>query len=395
MGQYNSAIITNNGLALVASAISGGGTINFTAVKTSSYAYPTGTNIAGLTDLQDIVQTVEPYSAEVFNETMLQVSALFDNDEVATAYYINTIGLYAKIGSGDPVLFSVCQAVTPDQMPQHSDVSPSSFIYNIQTTVQQASQISVSTNPAGTATQQDILRLEEEKVDIDGGPVENTVVTFDDSGEVEGISTFQDFLDTIVSGIKIGTFFKNFVAGAKFILHTGSIINNLTTNDPEKVLSAAMGKSLQDQLTQLNSDLDFSVKTLSQTANVAQGTFTGQKFVSSPIMGTIIASFNSVPINQISFLNVGGGKGLAFCTTTQNVFNLQEDSGVNQSRHFYICATRGQILPNGDTWGTTVYAYWDGSKTVFYCINSTNYWESLDDLWQVQAGISGSFFLTD
>ena len=137
------------------------------------------------------------------------------------------------------------------------------------------------------------------------------------------------------------------------------------------------------------------MKTLSQTANVAQGTFTGQKFVSSPIMGTIIASFNSVPINQISFLNVGGGKGLAFCTTTQNVFNLQEDSGVNQSRHFYICATRGQILPTGDTWGTTVYAYWDGSKTVFYCINSTNYWESLDDLWQMQAGISGSFFLTD
>lgn len=259
MGQYNSAIITNSGLALVASAISGGGTIDFTAVKTSSYAYPEGTNIAGLTDLQDIVQTVEPYSAEVFNETMLQVSALFDNDEVASAYYINTIGLYAKIGSGNPVLFSVCQAATPDQMPQHSDVSPSSFIYNIQTTVQQASQISVSTNPAGTATQQDILRLEEEKVDKDGGPVENTVVTFDDSGEVEGISTFQNFLDTVVSGIKIGTFFKNFVAGAKFILHTGSIINNLTTDDSEKVLSAAMGKNLQDQITQLNSDLGYSI----------------------------------------------------------------------------------------------------------------------------------------
>ena len=288
MGQYNSAIITNSGLALVTSAISGGGTIDFTAVKTSSYAYPAGTNIAGLTDLQDVVQTVEPYSAEVFNETMLQVSALFDNDEVASAYYINTIGLYAKIGSGNPVLFSVCQAVTPDQMPQHSDVSPSSFIYNIQTTVQQASQISVSTNPAGTATQQDILRLEEEKVDIDGGPVENTVVTFDDSGEVEGISTFQNFLDTVVSGIKIGTFFKNFVAGAKFILHTGSIINNLTTNDPAKVLSAAMGKDLQDQITQLNSDLFLkseqrrmiyrgnnlgSTVTEEQKANIKNGTF--------------------------------------------------------------------------------------------------------------------------
>ena len=301
MGQYNSAIITNSGLALIASAISGGGTIDFTAVKTSSYAYPEGTNIAGLADLQDIVQTVEPYSAEVFNETMLQVSALFDNDEVTSAYYINTIGLYAKIGSGNPVLFSVCQAATPDQMPQHSDVSPSSFIYNIQTTVQQASQISVSTNPAGTATQNDILRLEEEKVDKDGGPAENTVVTFDDSGEVEGISTFQNFLDTVVSGIKIGTFFKNFVAGAKFILHTGSIINNLTTDDSKKVLSAAMGKNLQDQITQLNGDLENRGTVL--TENSVAANVPGEYFdvcsITLPdapylVLGSLNALFNGI-----------------------------------------------------------------------------------------------------
>ena len=62
MGQYRSAVITDAGQALLADAISGSGTVTFSAVKTSSYAYPQGTNIAGLTDLQDIVQTVTPFS---------------------------------------------------------------------------------------------------------------------------------------------------------------------------------------------------------------------------------------------------------------------------------------------------------------------------------------------
>ena len=73
---------------------------------------------------------------------------------------IQTIGVYARIDEGDVQLFAVIQATTPDQMPEQSDISPSSFIYNIQITVQQASSVSVTVDPAGTANIEDINNLQ-------------------------------------------------------------------------------------------------------------------------------------------------------------------------------------------------------------------------------------------
>ena len=252
MGQYRSAVITDAGQALLADAISGSGTVTFSAVKTSSYAYPQGINIAGLTDLQDIVQTVTPFSVQVFNDTMLQVSARFDNSDVTSAYLIQTIGAYAQIGDNDPVLFAVVQANTPDQMPAQSSVSPSAFIYNIQITVQQASQITVTVNPAGTATVQDILTLSAQKVDVNGGELSETETSFDDSGSVSEITSFPAFLATFLSKTKTGIFLRNLKAGLQFVLHVGSIVNNCVTDNAELPLSAAQGKVLMDLYTVLN-----------------------------------------------------------------------------------------------------------------------------------------------
>lgn len=166
MGQYRASIITDSGQQLIADAISGGGTVTFTAIKTSSHVYPEGTNVAGLTDLQDIVQTISPSSVQVFSKTMIQVSGRFDNSQVTQAYFIQTLGLYAKLGTEDELLFAVIQADTPDQMPAQSAVSPSAFVFNIQTTVQQASSISVTVNPAGTVTVEDLQNMGDQKVNI-------------------------------------------------------------------------------------------------------------------------------------------------------------------------------------------------------------------------------------
>lgn len=166
MGQYRASIITDSGQQLIADAISGSGTVTFTAIKTSSHVYPEGTNVAGLTDLQDIVQTISPSSVQVFNETMIQVSGRFDNSQVTQAYFIQTLGLYAKLGTEDELLFAVIQADTPDQMPVQSAVSPSAFVFNIQTTVQQANSISVTVNPAGTVTVEDLQNMGDQKVNI-------------------------------------------------------------------------------------------------------------------------------------------------------------------------------------------------------------------------------------
>lgn len=244
MGAYRAAVVTAGGENLIAQALADNMALEFTSAKTSSYAYPSGTNIAALTGLQDVEQSVIPSASQVINSNVAQISVRFDNNEVTQTYLIQTIGLYAKVGNGSETLFSVIRAITPDEMPVQSATSPSAFIYNIQHTIQNAAQITMVVNPAGTATVQDILNIENP--------------TFDDSGEVEGISSFPDFLGSVVNKMSLFQFFRNLKAGMGYVLHMGKLVNNGLCDTPGQfALDAAYGKNLQDQLTKLNSDLRY------------------------------------------------------------------------------------------------------------------------------------------
>ena len=249
MGVYRAAIVTESGQNLIAQALANETPLIFTSAKTSSYSYPVGTNVPALTGLQNVVQSVMPFDSKVLGGNVAQVSVRFDNDGVDQTYRIETIGLYAKIEGGTETLFSVTQATTPDEMPVQSDVSPSAYIYNIQHTVQNASQITLTVNPVGTATVQDIMDIESPE--------------FDDSGTVEGISSFPSFLETMKSKMNFFQFFRNLKAGLQFVLHAGQIVNNCVTDNAGLPLSAAQGKVLKDLYTQLYSDLNATNNNLS------------------------------------------------------------------------------------------------------------------------------------
>ena len=242
MGVYKAAVVTESGQNLIAQAFTSEKKLIFTSAKTSSYSYPAGTNISALTGLQDVVQSVIPSGTKTIGGNVAQVTVRFDNDSIDQAYLIQTIGLYAKIEDGEEILFSVTQATVPDEMPVHSEVSPSAYIYNIQSTVQNASQITITVNPTGAASVQDFLDIQNP--------------TFDDSGTSEEISSFPEFLDTVKSKMNFFQFFRNLKAGLQFVLHVGSIVNNCVTDNPNLPLSAAQGKALQDQLATLNSNIN-------------------------------------------------------------------------------------------------------------------------------------------
>ncbi|MBR2999807.1 MAG: phage tail protein [Oscillospiraceae bacterium] len=167
MGKYNGAIITTAGQNLIASAIAGGNEIYFTKMQVSSYAYPSTTDFLALTSLQSVEDEVDIVSAEVYGGNIVQVSSRVDNSNVAAAYLIETLGLFAKIGeNGTNTLVAVITAETPDQMPVTDPESPSAFIYNVQMTVQNADSITVTVNPAGTVTVE-MLRGYVKKIDLD------------------------------------------------------------------------------------------------------------------------------------------------------------------------------------------------------------------------------------
>ncbi len=334
MGVYRAAIVTENGQNLIAQALANEKPLIFTSAKTSSYSYPVGTDVPALTGLQDVVQSVLPFDSKVLGGNVAQVSVRFDNDGVDQTYRIETIGLYAKIEGGAETLFSVTQATTPDEMPVQSDISPSAYIYNIQHTVQNASQITLTVNPAGTATVQDIMDIESPE--------------FDDSGTVEGISSFPSFLETMKSKMNFFQFFRNLKAGLQFVLHTGQIVNNCVTDNSSLPLSAAQGKALMDKYTQLYSE-----------------------------MGTIL-QYSHTSDTPFDF-NDKNAKARFHRLGTENSFK-NAPSGVNPI-YSNVLVVRNNAW---DTLSMTIYLYTKGTNSsVVYKTGNTTDWANLS--WSVYA----------
>lgn len=297
MGVYRAAIVTENGQNLIAQALANEKPLIFTSAKTSSYSYPVGTNVPALTGLQDVVQSVMPFDSKILGGNVAQVSVRFDNDGVDQTYRIETIGLYAKIEGGAETLFSVTQATTPDEMPVQSDISPSAYIYNIQHTVQNASQITLTVNPAGTATVQDIMDIETPE--------------FDDSGTVEGISSFPSFLETMKSKMNFFQFFRNLKAGLQFVLHAGQIVNNCVTDNTGLPLSAAQGKVLKDLIDTTNNNLSkrFAINNTENAYNALSDLpETGSGFGTTTTGLTLYDGFKIPAYSRICFMNYGGSK---------------------------------------------------------------------------------------
>lgn len=169
MGKYNGAVITTAGTNVISQAISGT-ELTWTVMRSSSVAIPAGTDIAALTSLTGIEQTAAITDASVYGNSTIQVSARFSNTGVATAYLLETIGIYGQLAGGAETLIAVMTAVTPDQMPVYDADSPSAFIYNSQITVQDAETVVMTVNDSGTATVADLNR----KVDLNGGDLSDT-----------------------------------------------------------------------------------------------------------------------------------------------------------------------------------------------------------------------------
>lgn len=160
MGNYKRAVITDAGNELLARAAAGETRIQFSKACTSAYVYPGGTDLGKLTELSEVKQTVTVSDVHVI-DNLISVRALFGNENVLNEYLIQNVGVYASDGETE-ILMAVCQAEEPDQMPVYNGVAPSSFIYNVQITVDEARSLTVEVNPAGTATIQDVMDLRQE-----------------------------------------------------------------------------------------------------------------------------------------------------------------------------------------------------------------------------------------
>ncbi len=231
MGQYNKAVLTTAGEKLIARALAGEIKLNITKAKTSSYAYPSGTDFKSLTDMKEIMQAVADPTTTVYNNTIIQTRVLFSNEEITSTYYIYNIGLYAMDGTQE-VLFCIVTAETPDEMPQYNGVASTSYIYNIQNVVQDATELNIAVNPSGTATIKDVL----ERVDVTGGDISETVI--------ETLDTIEDKYPVPAAGESVKRFLGKVLT---FLRNIRPLTDNITLYVSVNTGSDIMGDGSQSK----------------------------------------------------------------------------------------------------------------------------------------------------
>ena len=165
MSEFRQLIITNKGQALMAKLIAGTANVTFTKVAASSTTY-SDSQIPGLTGLSNIKQQVAVSKVTKINSVAVQVDAAMENSSLTTGYYMNSLGLYAKDPDEGEILYAVAGANVGAYMPPYNGITVSGAYLKLVTTVSNASNVSMTVDPAAVATVGDINALQAEITDI-------------------------------------------------------------------------------------------------------------------------------------------------------------------------------------------------------------------------------------
>ncbi|APF23190.1 pyocin knob domain-containing protein [Clostridium butyricum] len=161
MANFKQTVITKAAHNLIAKSLSGSANINFTRVATSKYDYKSfsQSKLESLTSLEDIKQYVAVDKVEKIGEASVNVSVKITNANITEGYYVNTIGLFAIDPEEGEILYSVTVAETADYFPADNGVNCSGINLDLVTEVSNASNVNITVNYAGYATNEDIEKV--------------------------------------------------------------------------------------------------------------------------------------------------------------------------------------------------------------------------------------------
>ena len=174
MAVFKDTTITDNGRTLVADALANNRQIAFTRMITSSKSYEDSTDISKLISIDEIKQSVN--MSKINQEgTKVRLNAVFTNSTVNTSYKIQTIGLYAKIGSGNEILYSVTRAKEPDTMPATNGINLATVEIDLITEINNSSGATMLINPSSLVTVSSLVAELEKIIGMEfGGNIQDT-----------------------------------------------------------------------------------------------------------------------------------------------------------------------------------------------------------------------------
>ena len=174
MAVFKDTTITDNGRTLIADALANNKQITFTRMITSSKSYEDSTDVAKLISVDEIKQSVN--MTRINQEgTKVRLNAIFTNSAVNTSYKIQTIGLYAKIGTGNEILYSVTRAKEPDTMPATNGINLATVEIDLITEINNSNGATMLMNPSSLVTTSSLVAELEKLIGLEfGGNIQDT-----------------------------------------------------------------------------------------------------------------------------------------------------------------------------------------------------------------------------
>jgi hypothetical protein len=174
MAVFKDTTITDNGRTLIADALANNKQITFTRMITSSKSYEDSTDVSKLISIDEIKQSVN--MTRINQEgAKVRLNAIFTNSSVNTSYKIQTIGLYAKIGTGNEILYSVTRAKEPDTMPATNGINLATVEIDLITEINNSNGATMLINPSSLVTTSSLIMELEKITGLEfGGNIQDT-----------------------------------------------------------------------------------------------------------------------------------------------------------------------------------------------------------------------------
>ncbi len=188
---FNNAVMTNAGANLLTRAQAGEIKIEFTKIAvgngTYSSAEKTLAALQARTALKSAKNSYALSDVDVFSDHSVKVTALITNQDpvtketlVSQGYYINEMGLYAKISGGassTEVLYSITTtaATNGDFMPPYNGYFPAQITQDYFATVNNSAEVTIETGTGAALLAEDANKIKDDttnqkyKLGIDDG----------------------------------------------------------------------------------------------------------------------------------------------------------------------------------------------------------------------------------
>lgn len=247
-------IITKKGIQLLVKLMATKGELVFNRVGIGIGLLPTGYDPASMIDLVNYKMDGAISRCEADSDVAkitMQVSSI----GVETGFTMTEIGIFAEDPDVGEILYSYLDLQEDPQYIYAEGGDAEKYIeITLEVAIEESTKVSAYINPDSLVTRQEFEKqLLNFKEEIKGGLEK---IDFDDSGEIEGIESFTDFMSSFVKGTNIYQFFSNLKAGLNYVLHAGQLVNSGMCETPGMFpLDAAFGKTLQDQITGLYSEI--------------------------------------------------------------------------------------------------------------------------------------------